>query len=362
MWSNKLASIESSPEVVYLNAWESDFQGDPLLAIVSALLDRLEPKRADKNIESIKETAGKLCRFGLSIGRATWSRSHSIDFVKAGEYAEPKEDVTEQEVGHKCFQLYREKQELFARLKSLLTDLAGESENRIFVFVDELDRCRPNYAIDFLETIKHFFDIDGLVFVLGIDKKQLASSARSLFGQQLDFDEYYRKFAHRNVTLPVKSAAMAERFSMALVPEYFSEEAYAKKNRFPDIRQDQYATKSVVESTAFSLNGRRYMNSSELYPRPFGHQQNGFALVVGLAHRGIIHGCTFAQERRALPRHGTKRNIIAGVQQPPEKASPVGGRRPPWFLGAALLSGGIWRRACREAGVRIQNAWCLGPI
>lgn len=258
MWSNKLVSSDTSPNIVYLNAWESDFQGDPLLAIVSALVDRLEPKEPNKNIESIKETAGKLCRFGLSVGNDLVQKFTGIDFIKAGQLAEPKGDGAEPKVGHACFQLYREKQALFVRLRSLLADLAGASNTPIFVFVDELDRCRPTYAVEFLETIKHFFDIAGIVFVLGVDKKQLASSARSLFGQQLDFDEYYRKFAHRNVTLPVKSVPMTKRFCRALVQEYFSKEAFTKKNRFPNVKQDQDRTDTVVAlCTAFSLNARQ---------------------------------------------------------------------------------------------------------
>ena len=99
------------------------------------------------------------------------------------------------------------------------------TEHSILVIIDELDRCRPNYAIEFLETIKHLFDIRGLVFVIGVDKGQLASSAKALFGQELVFDEYYRKFAHRNVNLPVKSQLMTEKFCQKIVAEYLSPEA-----------------------------------------------------------------------------------------------------------------------------------------
>lgn len=109
MWQNKLASSEGSPRVVYLNAWESDFQGDSLLALVSALLDRVEGKETQKGevksekVESIKETAGKLCRFGLSIGNDVVQKVAGIDFIKAGEYAERKGQDTEANVGRACF-------------------------------------------------------------------------------------------------------------------------------------------------------------------------------------------------------------------------------------------------------------------
>ena len=140
----------------------------------------------------------------------------------------------------------------------MLQIVASESEKPIVIIVDELDRCRPSYAVEFLEVIKHFFDIVGLVFVLGVDKRQLASSVKSLFGHELDFDEYYRKFAHRNVTLPVKSQEATAHFCKQLVNEYFAQDAFRKKERFPYMTHDQYRAEEIVElCIAFSLNARQ---------------------------------------------------------------------------------------------------------
>ena len=258
MWASKLRSGDYGLEVVYLNAGESDFQGDPLLAIVSALLDILKSKKTSKDIEQIKETAGKLCKFALSIGNDVVQRFTGIDVIKAGQYVESKDTKATPELGHACFQVYQERHELFTKLRTLLCNLTRKSENSILVMVDELDRCRPDYAIEFLETIKHFFDINGLTFVIGVDKTQLASSAKALFGQELVFDEYYRKFAHRNVNLPVKSQPMTEQFCRKLVEEYLSQEAYERKKRFSYAKHDSYRTKDLVNlCIAFSLNARQ---------------------------------------------------------------------------------------------------------
>ena len=258
MWANKLRSADDALEVVYLNAGESDFQGEPLLAIVSGLLDILKSRETSIDIEPIKETAGKLCKFALSIGNDIVQRFTGIDVIKAGQYAEPEDTKTKPELGHACFQLYQERHKLFTKLRTLLHDLTLKSENSILVIVDELDRCRPNYAIEFLETIKHFFDISGLIFVIGVDKIQLASSAKALFGQELVFDEYYRKFAHRNVNLPVKSQPMTEHFCRELLKEYFSQEAFERKNRFRYFKHDNYRIDDIVKlSIAFSLNARQ---------------------------------------------------------------------------------------------------------
>src|SRR5690606_11772240 len=57
-------------------------------------------------------------------------------------------------------------EELKAQLGRLLAYLEENAKARLpmFIFVDELDRCRPNYAIELLEGLKHLFDVRGLCF------------------------------------------------------------------------------------------------------------------------------------------------------------------------------------------------------
>lgn len=259
MWVDKLNEGKDTFKVVEINAWEADFQGDPLLAIVSNLTGILQE---DGDMEQIKEAAGKLGKFALSLGNDIVRKTTGLDFINAGEYAESKPEADKIGLGHACFDLYRGKQELFENLKKSLRELTCKSELPILVIVDELDRCRPNYAIEFLETIKHIFDIKGLVFVIGVDKTQLASSAKALFGQELIFDEYYRKFAHRNVSLPVTSSAMTESFCRELVREYLSEDAFGNKGRFSYAKYDEYRIGEIVDiCKAFSLNARQMHES-----------------------------------------------------------------------------------------------------
>lgn len=98
--------------------------------------------------------------------------------------------------------LYEKRSVSLKKLKDTLRAIFGSERPQAFVFVDELDRCRPDYAISYLETIKHVFDIHGLVFVLAVDYDQLSCSARALFGRDLNFEEYYRKFVQRSLSLP----------------------------------------------------------------------------------------------------------------------------------------------------------------
>jgi len=87
-------------------------------------------------------------------------------------------------------------------LKVAISEFVEGSKSGVWFLVDELDRCRPDYAISYLETIKHIFDVKGAVFLLAADRQQLENSAKTAFGPDLDFEEYYRKFIHREIKLP----------------------------------------------------------------------------------------------------------------------------------------------------------------
>ncbi|WP_373036981.1 KAP family P-loop NTPase fold protein [Vibrio tetraodonis] len=70
-----------------------------------------------------------------------------------------------------------------------------------FVFIDELDRCRPSYAVEMLETIKHIFDIKGVVFVVATDTRQLQHAVRVVYGQGFDADIYLGRFFNTRYAL-----------------------------------------------------------------------------------------------------------------------------------------------------------------
>jgi hypothetical protein len=72
----------------------------------------------------------------------------------------------------------------------------------IFIFVDELDRCNPRFAVDLLERIKHLFDVDGIKFIVSVDSTQLAHSIRGTYGQDFDATTYLQRFFDQTFSLP----------------------------------------------------------------------------------------------------------------------------------------------------------------
>ncbi|MFV1467031.1 P-loop NTPase fold protein [Idiomarina sp. HB] len=195
MW--RVALENDNYHIVSLNAWESDYFGDPLFSITSALTSQLEGRADTGAIENVKSAARRLGRIAVGLGNQLVSRQIGIDAMGAINDAEA-EDVTE----HSGFDLCIARRAAMAHLKDMLANLFEVLNEPTIFFVDELDRCRPDYAISYLEVIKHIFDIEDTTFILAVDRDQLENSAKSAFGSGLNFNEYFRKFVHREVNLP----------------------------------------------------------------------------------------------------------------------------------------------------------------
>lgn len=88
-------------------------------------------------------------------------------------------------------------------LKKLLTDAIGDQHSKMVVFVDELDRCSPSYAIRFLERLKHLFDLDGVVYVLLWNREQVQKAVETFYGAGSNGQMYLDKFVDYPLHLPM---------------------------------------------------------------------------------------------------------------------------------------------------------------
>ena len=229
MWLDDLktrrASDPTLPRSVLINAWESDYCGDPLVAIISALTAALkdpsdpEPKQDDAN--AIREGLKDFGWMAVGLANGFISSQLGVDVGAAGELAERKRAERALAPAVNILEGFEAKQQALNVLKSNLVGAFGGETVRALVVIDELDRCRPDYAIHYLETIKHIFDVHGIAFVLAVDETQLGSAATVLFGERLVVSEYFRKFFHRTVALPEPSDRAAGNFTVELANRFF---------------------------------------------------------------------------------------------------------------------------------------------
>jgi hypothetical protein len=204
MWKADLDADQAPrPKAIMLNAWESDYCGDPLLSVLGGLIGSCGPDDAIQ-VKALREACKDVASFATGLVNNVVAKWSGIDALAAGKFAEEKKKARRSPKPDSLAN-YEHRTEALKRLKVALRKVFGGQCPKAFVFVDELDRCRPDYAISYLETIKHVFDVHGLVFVLAVDLGQLESSAKALFGQGLNFQEYFRKFVQRQFALPPPS-------------------------------------------------------------------------------------------------------------------------------------------------------------
>lgn len=188
--------------VVYFDAFAHDYLDDPLISLIGSIA---ESRRASRFIKTLKKTGLQLAKTAtrVAIAGATGGISElavaAVDPVIAAtgdELEKLADDFWKREEGRRAAMAkFRE------ALKGLTKGSAGKPKKLIIV-VDELDRCRPDFALNLLEVIKHFFTLDNVHFVLGVNLEALAHSVRARYGQAYDAERYLQKFVHLTMKLP----------------------------------------------------------------------------------------------------------------------------------------------------------------
>lgn len=89
-------------------------------------------------------------------------------------------------------------------IKILRTSLEEilEEKGKIVIIVDELDRCKPSFAVQTLEIVKHLFNVKGLVFIFSLDICQLSHSVKAVYGDGFDAIGYLERFFNYMTLLP----------------------------------------------------------------------------------------------------------------------------------------------------------------
>jgi hypothetical protein len=202
--------------IVLINAWETDFASEPLAPIISELADKFSEQLPleDRRWKKAKSLAAKIAAASVPIGLklATAGILKAEDLTEAGALGNAVEKMAEKQF-ERFAAAKKSVEGLKKELRRLTTQIrdsrsSSDDDNAkmesppVIVFIDELDRCRPSYSIELLEVVKHFFEIPGIVFVLAVDRSQIVSAAKAVFGFGLDGDGYLRKFIDLECSLP----------------------------------------------------------------------------------------------------------------------------------------------------------------
>lgn len=167
-------------KTVYFDAWKSDSELDPIVSLSEGIAS------ADSKFLTLVKDVGKtpqakLVEIALKIAIEKLTKlsiDEIIDQIKSNSDDE-------------------------AKFKAELTKLVPEN-GRLAIFIDELDRCRPTYAVKLLERIQHFFENENITFVFSVNQLELENTLKRLYGTNFDSNRYLDRFF--NIVIPIPPA------------------------------------------------------------------------------------------------------------------------------------------------------------
>ncbi len=233
--------VAQTHPVAFIDAWADDLEDQPLVALAATVEDALlslkaRPVDLQAKVKNFVAKAGAVAKIaGYGIAKRTAQlviTSGSVAAIEAVVDAPSdglSDDVDEtagelvgkaaEKIAERAAETMKERiarfragKEAVAQMKAALTEVVAELSADgvypppIFIVIDELDRCRPTYAIKLLEEVKHLFDVAGVVFVLGMHGRALGHSVSAAYGSQFDGGAYLQRFITRRYQL--RSATM----------------------------------------------------------------------------------------------------------------------------------------------------------
>lgn len=202
MWSKQLET--SNWKFVKFNSWENDFRQDPIACLLGELGNEFESEKTTSYLPSwsgVKEAAGYLFKNAVP-GVIKHVTSGAVDIEGIGDaIGDVAKDAAEKAIESHT-DLKNALTEFRSKLELLAKKVADETNHPLLIIVDELDRCRPNFALEMLETIKHLFEVKNVVFVLAYDGEQLACTTQAIYGNQFNGKGYLQRFFNIELRLP----------------------------------------------------------------------------------------------------------------------------------------------------------------
>lgn len=188
---------------VYFNTWQySQFNMESSLytSFLTNIMNQIVPE--DSQSKDLLEKAGKILK-------DVWKISKSAAWHFMDEQAKKRIGITiSDQLAEEGIKAEREQADAICKLKdnfkAIVADAVKEfpkEEGRIVIFVDDLDRLNPERAVEMLEVLKLFMDVENCVYVLAIDYDVVVDGVRQKYGSTMS-DEKCRSFFDKIIQLP----------------------------------------------------------------------------------------------------------------------------------------------------------------
>jgi len=200
------ADSSNNYKVGYVNAFQADHANEPLLTLISEIVS-FYPKKSYQRKRLIKNSVPYLRLvggIGLKAGLGFAFGRYAADIPEAfSKGMETIEEGSKELIDLSLESLIEDQAEAersLNTLKKVLTDITAD--NPVILLIDELDRCRPDFAVAMLETIKHVFDVENVQIILITNAEQLKATIKHSYGSETDSHSYLYKFFKYQINLP----------------------------------------------------------------------------------------------------------------------------------------------------------------
>jgi hypothetical protein len=285
MWEKQLQN--DGYKTVYFNAWENDFEKNPLIALLSELKPLVPQEGEDgafrealkKASVMMKKVVPTLAKLAVKFSIGSTDASELVEKISEG-YVEILDEEIQDYASKK--QGLREFRDALERAIQKITE-----DKPLIFFIDELDRCRPDYAVELIENVKHLFTVKNIIFVLSIDKEHLACSIKGYYGSEnFNTDEYLRRFIDLEYSIPPAKPETLLNFQFAIngVNDFFRRD----RSRYSEIYYNELEHLSFTLVNILETNNttpRRQEHISKLLGlclKTYDHDSRPSAALLGI--------------------------------------------------------------------------------
>jgi hypothetical protein len=313
MWRGELQKL--GYHVVYFDAYANDYFEDAFIPLAAEIVE-LAHSKLNENKSKYDEFKSKtitatkvLLRSGLKIGL----KAATLGVLDAGEIegtiAEEIENTFDEHIGALITKkdAAKSNMESFKEALESLPKLFSESNSNsnpakpIIIIIDELDRCKPSYALQVLERMKHCFSVSKVHFVLGVNLAQLSNSVVATYGAGVDGQLYLQKFIQLSLQLQDRfehdRITTTSKFLL-----YLSNQSELVGKNLEFIQQCNTELERIAEQKNFSLRTLEQIYGHVIRVvavTPTGHFIDS-AIVVGLAVLKVTESHLFSKAKRGL--------------------------------------------------------------
>ena len=235
---------------LYVNSWKMDFYDEPMKALIAEMSeDSIITVESTEKAKKFLKNCGKIF-FGKILKNFLLKRFNLND-----------KDI--EEIKSFFNGLDTSELEDYKNYKKLLEefkDTLSKEERPKIIIIDELDRCRPDYAIQLLEIIKHIFDVKNIIFLFLINRKQLESIVSTIYMNSNLSTKYFEKFYDIELNLPEVNYEELSEPEFQVV-NYFKEYR-VDKNNFSENRD--LVIQKIFLDIAFVIKNNLYFENNDI--------------------------------------------------------------------------------------------------